>query len=73
MEAAASKLGLRHPALSDKQRQMSVVKLLGTAGSAIGLRDTTGKRKKVGPCHAVLSSKMHPTVKESCVAVFWAC
>eukprot|EP00439_Symbiodinium_sp_Y106_P081362 s856_g20.t1 len=37
LEAAASKLGLRHPALSDKQRQMSVVKLLGTAGSAIGV------------------------------------
>ena len=36
LEAAASKLGLPHPTLTDKQRQMSVVKLLGTAGSAIG-------------------------------------
>mmetsp|Transcript_54454 Transcript_54454/g.127026 ORF Transcript_54454/g.127026 Transcript_54454/m.127026 type:complete len:384 (+) Transcript_54454:37-1188(+) len=37
LEAAASKLGLPHPVLSDKQRQMPTVKLLGTAGSAIGV------------------------------------
>ena len=36
LEAAASKLGLPHPRLSDQQRQMSVVKFLGTAGSAVG-------------------------------------
>lgn len=37
LEAAASKLGLPHPQLTDKQRQMSVVKMFGTAGSAIGV------------------------------------
>jgi len=37
LEAAASKLGLPHPQLSDKQRQMSSVKILGTAGSAVGV------------------------------------
>ncbi|CAL1167321.1 unnamed protein product, partial [Cladocopium goreaui] len=36
LEAAASKLGLPHPRLSDQQRQMSVVKFMGTAGSAVG-------------------------------------
>ena len=38
LEAAASKLGLPHPQFTDKQRQLSVVKVLGTAGSAIGER-----------------------------------
>lgn len=37
LEAAASKLGLPHPRLSDQQRQMSVVKFMGTAGSAVGV------------------------------------
>ncbi|CAJ1329436.1 unnamed protein product [Effrenium voratum] len=37
LEAAASKLGLPQPKLTDKQRQMSVVKFMGTAGSAIGV------------------------------------
>eukprot|EP00438_Fugacium_kawagutii_P011481 Skav211699 [mRNA] locus=scaffold1535:189530:207134:+ [translate_table: standard] len=37
LEAAASKLGLPVAKLTDGQRQMSLVKILGTAGSAVGV------------------------------------
>ena len=36
LEAAAARLGLPPPRLTDRQRQMASVKLLGTAGSALG-------------------------------------